>query len=120
VLIALVIVAASSAIILAHLRTLMDLNVRLRKQQTEVTQILNRVAAFPLFDFTQARLKTTSTSVEVYAVNGEKIVTVKNHMDNNDSTPPPVNKIYTAYQKYIFNSQHYQITLLLQGMRYNE
>jgi len=118
VLIALIIVATASAIILTHIRTMMDMNIRLRQQQDEVTQLLNRVAQFPLSDFNRMRTKTSRNTVQIYTNNGKKIVTVKNYIDGQNN-PPPINKIYTAYQHYIFNTAHQQITLLLPGMRYN-
>lgn len=119
VLIALVIVAASSAILLAHFRTLMDMSGRIRSQQQEVTQLLNQAAEFPLFDYTRSRLKIKPPILELYASDGKQIANIENHVDNNKSLPP-IDKLYTPYQSYSLKKTHRQISMLLKGMPYNE
>lgn len=119
VLIALVIVAASSSIILAHLRTLMDMNSRLRTQQQEVTLLFNQAAEFPLFDYSRSRLRTKPPILELYANDGKKAADIENFSENIKNLPP-IDKLYTPYQTYSIKKSHRQITLLLLGMPYDD
>ena len=119
VLIALVIVAASSAIILAHISALMDMNNRVRNLQQEVTELLNQTAEFPFVDYKYARLTVKSANLELTANDGKHIASIANFTEKTKNLPP-IDKFYTPYQTYSIKKPHRQLTLLLQGMTYDE
>lgn len=119
VLVALVIVTASSAIILTHISVLMDLNSRVRRQQQEATDLLNQTALLAVIDFQRAKLIIKPPMIEMDAVDGKRIASIENFSDSAKNLPP-VDKLYTPYQIYNLKNQHVNISFLLPGLIYGD
>lgn len=119
VLVALVIVTASSAIILTHISVLMDLNSRVRRQQQEATDLLNQTALLAVIDFQRAKLIIKPPTIEMDAADGKRIASIENFSDSAKNLPP-VDKLYTPYQIYNLKNQHVNISFLLPGLIYGD
>jgi prepilin-type N-terminal cleavage/methylation domain-containing protein len=117
VLIAMVITVSASAIVLTHIRTLMDFNIRIRQHQHQVTTTLNSAALFSSMAFKQLQTNIKPEHVDLLEYNSAKIIArVKNFSPTNAHTPP-VDQAYTAYQLYrILPESKYPLSLLQPGL----
>ena len=102
VLVALVIAASAAAIILTHLRGLTDLSWRLRRQQTETSQLLNEAAQLTLPDWSSYSTHTLREDDVAISLQGEAApsVFVSNFNLQEAVEPVPIDRAYTPYQIY--------------------
>lgn len=110
------IVAAASAAILSHLRTLFDLNDRLREHQRSVSGVLNRVALLHTEDFERSQVTLEGDAAALRAQGVPGVIEVTNHTPDGRDVPP-IDQAYTPFQRYALAEQQYRLMLLMPGLR---
>jgi len=119
VLVALVIAATASAIIFSHLRTLTDLNVRLRQHQQDVTLTLNEAAYLLAPDWGQRAQATLGDENVAITLRDELSPTlfVSNFSLKEDDELPAVSRAFTPYQVYrVQPGRRYAVQLLFPNL----
>ncbi|WP_031433496.1 prepilin-type N-terminal cleavage/methylation domain-containing protein [Methylomarinum vadi] len=119
VLIALVIMAAASGIVLTHLRTLLDFNYKIRQHQQEVTQLLNETAKFTAMAYGELRTDIKPDHVDLIPFSSsEPLSRVINFSPTGKTSLPPVDQAYTPYQLYqVLPQSRYSVFLLQPGLK---
>lgn len=102
VLVALIIATSASAIILTHLRVLIDLSDRIRRHQTETSQLLNEAARLASPDWSTSsahRLRADDVAITLKDEIDPSIF-VRNFDLHDEVGPPAIDRAYTPYQVY--------------------
>jgi prepilin-type N-terminal cleavage/methylation domain-containing protein len=119
VLVALVIAATASAIIFSHLRTLVDLNIRVRQHQQDVTVTLNEAAYLLAPDWGQ-RARVSLGDDRVTIALRDKFAPslyVSNFSLEADDELPPLTRAFTPYQIYrVQPGKRYHVSLLFPNL----
>ena len=117
VLVTLVIVGAAAAIILAHLRTLIDLNMNAQAQRLEAEHTLNQVALLPMVGLPTARVRVKGDHLDLQVGSGAgRLAEVRNFVLPEED-PVPIDQAYTAFQRYrIAPDSRFPMTLIQRSL----
>lgn len=119
VLVALVIAATASAIIFSHLRTLVDLNIRVRQHQQDVTVTLNEAAYLLAPDWGQSARVSLGDDRVTIALRDEfaPSLYVSNFSLEADDELPPLTRAFTPYQIYrVQPGKRYDVSFLFPNL----
>jgi prepilin-type N-terminal cleavage/methylation domain-containing protein len=119
VMVALVIAATASAIIFSHLRALVDLNIRVRQHQQDVTITLNEAAYLLAPDWgQQARFSLTDREVAIALRDKfSPSLFVSNFSLEAKDDLPSVSRAFTPYQVYrVQPGKRYDVSLLFPNL----
>ena len=118
VLVALVISAAATSLVLSHLRTLIDLDRRIRQHQHLVSGLLNDTAKFSALDFASLRTDIHKDYLDLLIIYPKRTIARVHNFSQNAQKVPPVDQAYTPYQTFTIDPQgRYSLQLLLPGLK---
>ncbi len=115
-LVALVIVVSASAVILAHLRTLMDVESRLRRSQSAVSQLLDQAALISYRNFSGVNKSLQKDRIHI-PIPGEDNMNIQlfNHPARGDGSVP-IDLAFTPFQEYRLEHGRFGITFIYRGL----
>jgi len=118
VLVALIIATTASAVIFSHLRTLIDLNARLRQHQQDVTVTLNESAYLLAPDWGQrAGIALTENEVAITLHDSSAPSLYVSNFSLEDEELPAVSRAFTPYQIYrVQPGKRYAVELLFPNL----
>ena len=118
VLIALIITVSAAAIVLTHIRTLMDYNRRVLQHQHQVTSLLNSTASFATLDFSHLKTDIQADYVDLINYSRNKVMARILNFSPSKAALPPIDQAYTPYQVYkISPTTRYSLILLQPGLK---
>ena len=117
VLVTLVIVSTAAAIILAHLRTLLDLHRNARLQEAAASATLNQVALLRAVDVTRLVATQRAERIEIRQQGSQAALAVVQNLSLTDEEPVPVDRAYTPFQVFRFApAARYPLPLIRRGL----
>ncbi len=100
VLVTLVIVAAAAAVVLTHVRTLLDLRSRYLAEQTAATHTLNSVALLPTLELEDLRFRLRGDHISVLSRQGDEVLLEVRNIETAGQPETPIDQAYTPFQNY--------------------
>ena len=114
VLVALVIAATATSIILMHMRTLIDLSDRIRNHQTEISQLLNQAEGLALPDWGDtAGSKLEDSWIAITLREQLEPSVFVSNFEPGEREIAPIDRAYTPFQAYrVQPGKRYAMSLL--------
>jgi len=117
VLVTLVIVSTAAAIILAHLRTMLDLHRNSRVQERAASATLNQVALLRTVDVARLVATVRGERIEIRRRGEPAPLAEVHNLSLSEKEPVPVDRAYTPFQVFrIAPAARYPLPLIQRGL----
>ena len=117
VLVTLVIVAAAAAVVLTHVRTLLDLRSRYLAEQNAAADTLNRVALLPTLETSELRFRLKGDHIAILSREGDETLLEVRNIGTAGQPETPIDQAYTPFQNYrAAPESRYAVSLIKQSL----
>ena len=106
-----------SAVVLTHVRTLLDLRSRYLAEQNAAADTLNRVALLPTLETSELRFRLKGDHIAILSREGDETLLEVRNIGTAGQPETPIDQAYTPFQSYrAAPESRYSVSLIKQSL----